>query len=41
MIVHYGYADGSGGYYLIVDTDECDGCGAASRSVRAVCSNWL
>ncbi len=24
---HYGYADGSGEYYLTIDTDLCDGCG--------------
>lgn len=35
MIIHYGYADGSGEYYLIVDTDKCDGCG---RCVE-VCPN--
>ena len=26
MITHYGYADGSGEYYIIIDTDKCDGC---------------
>lgn len=26
MIAHYGYADGSGEYFIIVDTDRCDGC---------------
>ena len=26
MIAHYGYADGSGEYYIIIDTDKCDGC---------------
>jgi NAD-dependent dihydropyrimidine dehydrogenase PreA subunit len=26
MIAHYGYADGSGEYYIIIDTDRCDGC---------------
>ena len=25
---HYGYADGSGDYYITIDTDKCDGCGA-------------
>ena len=35
LIAHYGYADGSGEYYLIVDTDRCDGCG---RCVE-VCPN--
>ena len=24
---HYGYADGSGDYYITIDTDKCDGCG--------------
>ncbi len=24
---NYGYADGTGEYYLTVDTDKCDGCG--------------
>jgi len=26
MIAHYGYADGSGEYYIIIDTDRCNGC---------------
>jgi NAD-dependent dihydropyrimidine dehydrogenase PreA subunit len=26
-VANYGYTDGSGDYYLIVDTDKCDGCG--------------
>ena len=26
-IANYGYTDGSGDYYLVVDTDKCDGCG--------------
>lgn len=32
MKAHYGYADGSGEYYLIVDTDRCDGCGACAAA---------
>ncbi len=28
MISYYGYADGSGEYFIVVDTDKCDGCGA-------------
>jgi len=24
---HYGYKDGSGDYFVIVDTDKCNGCG--------------
>lgn len=27
MIVNYGYTDGSGEYYIVIDTDKCDGCG--------------
>ena len=26
-IANYGYTDGSGDYYIVVDTDKCDGCG--------------
>jgi Fe-S-cluster-containing hydrogenase component 2 len=27
MITHYGYIDGSGEYYIVVDSDKCNGCG--------------
>jgi Fe-S-cluster-containing hydrogenase component 2 len=27
MIVHYGYKDGSGEYFISIDTDRCNGCG--------------
>ena len=27
MITHYGYCDGSGEYYIIIDSDKCSGCG--------------
>ena len=26
MIAHYGYKDGSGEYFIIIDTDKCIGC---------------
>ena len=26
MIVQYGYTDGTGEYYLVIDTDKCTGC---------------
>jgi Fe-S-cluster-containing hydrogenase component 2 len=26
-IANYGYANGSGEYYIVVDTGKCDGCG--------------
>ena len=27
MITHYGYSDGSGDYYITIDTAKCNGCG--------------
>lgn len=27
VIIHYGYKDGSGEYFISVDTDKCNGCG--------------
>ena len=27
MLANYGYKDGSGSYYITIDTDKCDGCG--------------
>ena len=27
MLANYGYRDGSGEYYITIDTDKCDGCG--------------
>ncbi len=27
MITHYGYIDGSGEFYIVVDSDKCSGCG--------------
>lgn len=27
MITYYGYSDGSGEYYVIIDTEKCSGCG--------------
>src|SRR5208337_3116990 len=27
IIMHYGYSDGSGEYYITIDTDKCSGCG--------------
>ncbi|MFQ6015908.1 MAG: 4Fe-4S binding protein [Anaerolineae bacterium] len=27
MLANYGYKDGSGEYFITVDTDKCDGCG--------------
>lgn len=27
MLANYGYKDGSGNYFISIDTDKCDGCG--------------
>jgi len=27
MIIHYGYSDGSGEYYISIDAEKCSGCG--------------
>ena len=36
MIANYGYKDGSGEYYISIDTDKCIGC-AAERACLAAC----
>ena len=32
MITYYGYCDGSGEFYVVVDSDKCDGCGKCIQS---------
>ncbi len=27
MLANYGYKDGSGDYFITIDTDKCNGCG--------------
>jgi ferredoxin len=27
MLAHYGFKDGSGDWFLVIDTDKCNGCG--------------
>jgi NAD-dependent dihydropyrimidine dehydrogenase PreA subunit len=27
MLANYGYKDGSGDYFIVIDTDKCTGCG--------------
>lgn len=31
MIINYGYCDGSGEYYIVVDTDKCTGCAKCAQ----------
>jgi ferredoxin len=32
MQAHYGYKDGSGDYFIIIDTDKCNGCGKCAKA---------
>ena len=32
MIANYGYKDGSGDWFIAVDTDKCNGCGACVKA---------
>ena len=32
MQAHYGYKDGSGDYFIIIDTDRCNGCGKCVKA---------
>jgi ferredoxin len=43
MIANYGYKDGSGDFFISIDTDKCDGCGdcvpVCSQGVLEIRSN--
>ena len=43
MIVNYGYADASGEFFIAIDTNQCNGCGACvvacTRAVLEVAAN--
>ncbi len=32
MITHYGYIDGSGEYFIVIDSDKCSGCGKCAQA---------
>lgn len=32
MKAHYGYKDGSGDYFIVIDSDKCDGCGECVKA---------
>lgn len=35
MLANYGYKDGSGEFFIVVDTEKCDGCGACVPACTA------
>lgn len=35
MIANYGFKDGSGDWFLAIDTDKCDGCGKCAEGCPA------
>ena len=35
MLASYGYKDGSGDFFITVDTDKCDGCGDCAEACPA------
>lgn len=40
MIANYGYKDGSGEYYISIDTDKCIGC-TAGRACLTACPKGM
>ncbi len=41
MLANYGYSDGSGSYFITIDTDKCDGCGDCVPTCPASCFEML
>lgn len=32
MLANYGYKDGSGEFFITIDSDKCNGCGACAKA---------
>lgn len=32
MLANYGYSDGSGNYFITIDTEKCDACGSCLKA---------
>jgi len=37
MLANYGYQDQSGAFFITIDTDKCDGCGACRQACPSDC----
>ncbi|MEW6266943.1 MAG: 4Fe-4S binding protein [Thermodesulfobacteriota bacterium] len=37
MIANYGFKDGTGDFFIAIDTDKCDGCSACVTACPAGC----
>ncbi len=35
MLVHHGYSDGSGNYFITINSEKCDACGACINACPA------
>jgi len=35
LLANYGFKDGSGDWFLVIDTDKCDGCGKCEAACPA------
>ncbi len=41
MLANYGYKDGSGEFFITIDTDKCDGCGECVSACPSSCFEVL
>lgn len=41
MLAHYGYEDASGAFFIVIDTDQCDGCGKCVEACPTACFEVL